>query len=137
MLNTEEIHVFLSDDISILIKIFKDKENNFNYIIEKLNNDYYPKLMIIIYLDFKKISFLKKKNFIKLDNAKIIENIEEFISKNKELFLDINFHNDKNKVIIEIEVLEHDIIKKYVEEVVLCTLEYSDKYNVKNIFNYE
>ncbi len=90
----------------------------FHFIVEKNNDDYYPKIKVMGYVNVRKISYIQSRSNILIEDCKVINNAKEYISSGD--FLEIKSLDDNfNKMLFEGVVKDPDIMVNYIKQMVL------------------
>lgn len=128
--NTANILKQFTEEISIT------SDNNkilFEYIIEEKNNMYFPHLYVTAFVESKFVSYLYKENSINVEEINLLNKFD--LQKEIEFEKESEYIEDLSHIAIKGEILDQDIIAKYIKVLILPEYGGLDDISIQSIFS--
>lgn len=128
--NTANILKQFTEEISIT------SDNNkilFEYSIEEKNNTYFPHLYISTFVESKFVSYIYKENSIKIEKINLLNKFD--LQKEIEFEKESEYIEDLSHIAIKGEILDQDIIAKYIKVLILPEYGGLDDISIQSIFS--
>lgn len=122
---TEHVMFTNKDDFKSMI--------SFDYVLEGEYKNYYPHLYVLGIVESKYISFVERKNSIKINKIRLLNKSDE---KNEPILYNYSHLIDGlNHIIFKGEILDQDRLANYVKYSILPEYGGLDEHSIKQIFS--
>ena len=109
-----------------------DSKILFEYNIEKKRKNYLPHLYVTALINSDYISFTYKDNSINVEEIKLLNKFD--MQKKIEFQKEANFMDDLRRVAFTGEILNQDVISRYIKTLILPEYGGLDEVSIKSIF---
>ena len=139
---SEYIWNYIRNTVNILNKFtefvsFTSSDNNnkiaFEYSVNKKGKSYFPHLYVTAIIKSDFISFICKNNSIKIEKIKLLNKYD--LKKEIEFKDEFNCIGDLRHIAVKGEVLDQDIIAKYIKLMILPEYGGLDDISIQSIFS--
>lgn len=129
--NTANILRQFTEEISIT----SDNNNKilFEYIVEEKNNMYFPHLYVTAFVESKFVSYLYKENSINVEKINLLNKFD--LQKEIEFEKESQYIDDLSHIAIKGEILNQDIIAKYIKVLILPEYGGLNDISIQSIFS--